>query len=62
MISKPIRVAVIGGGISGATVFSHLLSLSHTIYADLFDQGRAPGGRASTRYVSDNLQFDHGIS
>ena len=60
MQSNPIRIAVIGGGISGATFFNHLLSLSDIVYTDIFDQGRSPGGRTSTRFVDDNLQFDHG--
>eukprot|EP00798_Chlamydomonas_sp_ICE-L_P004205 gene4205-14315_t len=55
-----IRVAVVGGGITGSTVFSTLAKEHSSIHIHLFDQGRAPGGRASTRFASDQYQFDHG--
>ncbi|MDJ0868374.1 MAG: NAD(P)-binding protein, partial [Myxococcota bacterium] len=52
-----MRTAVVGAGLSG-------LALAHALRARgeavaLFDKGRAPGGRVSTRRVED-LAFDHG--
>eukprot|EP00802_Teleaulax_amphioxeia_P005418 Tamp_05422.p1 GENE.Tamp_05422~~Tamp_05422.p1 ORF type:complete len:477 (+),score=89.84 Tamp_05422:53-1483(+) len=49
---RPAAVAVIGGGISGATAVSHLVRVlppGSTVV--LFDQGRALGGRTSVRRV-----------
>ena len=55
------RIAIIGGGISGAVMFRRLSELLAPHAAvDLFDQGRGVGGRSSTRYVSESLAFDHG--
>ena len=58
--SERMRVAIIGGGISGATMFNTLSKLSLNACVDLFDQGRGVGGRSSTRVVHDSLMFDHG--
>ena len=69
-----MRVAIVGGGISGACVASKLSALAPNATITLFDQGRrGPGGRASHRAVSENvvvaddppipksaLEFDHG--
>jgi predicted NAD/FAD-dependent oxidoreductase len=74
--SKPavLRIAVIGGGITGAVAASRISeNLSH-VSRELFDQGRrGPGGRASHRRVCDGevlpddlpappccYEFDHG--
>ena len=57
------KVAIVGGGITGAIIFNKLSKLSYTVKVDLFDQGRSPGGRASTRFVpevSGGVSFDHG--
>ena len=67
---KP-RVAIVGGGITGAIAAS---ALAETFEVHLFDQGRrGPGGRASHRAVQEGavvaddppipagaLEFDHG--
>jgi len=67
--SRP-KVAIVGGGITGACAASTLLRHrgSDNIEVDLFDQGRSgPGGRASHRRaaISGNhpahvVRFDHG--
>ena len=64
--ASPFRVAVIGGGITGATVASKLARPS--VNVDVFDQGRrGVGGRTSHRVVTQDtklnqpeLRFDHG--
>lgn len=71
-MSSPPRVAVVGGGISGACAASVLRGRCEVV---LFDQGRrGPGGRASHRSVNPAdgktlshasaedaaLEFDHG--
>ena len=53
-----MKIAVIGSGISGATI-ANLLSKKHTVV--LFDKARGPGGRASNKRFRDNLSFDHGV-
>ena len=74
--SRPsLKVAIVGGGITGACAASALLrprrdGTSHNIQVDLFDQGRrGPGGRASHRRAeyrtsgnktASTLRFDHG--
>ncbi|NNE47472.1 MAG: FAD-dependent oxidoreductase [Rhodothermales bacterium] len=50
-------VAVVGAGISGL-VAARTLS-DHNVPVHVFDKGRAPGGRASTRRQGD-FEFDHG--
>ncbi len=47
------RVAVVGGGITGAMAASTIAQLcGHTVEVVVFDQGRrGPGGRASHRSV-----------
>ena len=66
------RVAIVGGGITGAVAASHISASSASV--TLYDQGRrGPGGRASHRAVVNNavvaddppiaaeaLEFDHG--
>jgi renalase len=61
--SLALHVAVVGGGITGASVASTLASLApNVIKVDLFDQGRSGvGGRTSHRVVSPQaMQWDHG--
>ena len=54
---SPVRVAVIGAGISGLAAARTLAD--HNAEVELFDAGRGPGGRASTRF-RDGMSFDHG--
>ena len=51
-------VAVIGSGISGLSCARTLAD--HNFDVHVFDKGRGPGGRMSTRRTSAGLQFDHG--
>lgn len=60
MTENPCRIAIIGGGITGAVMFRTLAKLHPHIFVDLYDQGRCVGGRSSSRCVSDTIQFDHG--
>jgi photolyase PhrII len=58
---NPIRVAVIGAGISG--LFAARTLLDHGIEVTVFDKGRGVGGRMSTRRIGqrgDGNSFDHG--
>ena len=68
---RPPRVAIVGGGITGACAASTVLASSSSgdVRVDLFDQGRrGPGGRASHRHAAcaianggeAGLRFDHG--
>lgn len=55
------KIAVIGAGLSGATAGQKLVAAGHSVR--LFDKGRGPGGRMSTRRVETALgqvRFDHG--
>ena len=52
-----MRIAIVGGGISGSFLFSSLRNLGIEIH--LFDQGRGLGGRSSSRYENEFV-FDHG--
>lgn len=45
-MSPPARVAVVGGGIAGAACLAALVS--HGVDAELYDRGRAPGGRMAS--------------
>ena len=49
-----MKIAVVGGGITGSVVASELTKLDKSgIHVVLFDQGRrGPGGRASHRSVA----------
>ena len=52
-------VAVIGAGLAGLTCARILQDAGLTV--TVFDKGRGPGGRASTRRTDEGeLQFDHG--
>jgi len=54
--SRP-RVAVVGGGLAGLTAAREVTASGREV--TLFDKGRGPGGRLSTRRV-EALTFDHG--
>jgi renalase len=51
------QVAIIGAGVAGLACGQELRGLGRRVA--LFDKGRAPGGRISTRRT-DSFQFDHG--
>lgn len=51
------RAAVVGGGVAGATAAKTLRGLGWSV--QVFDKGRGPGGRASTRREG-GWSFDHG--
>ncbi|MGE3189028.1 MAG: NAD(P)/FAD-dependent oxidoreductase [Vicinamibacterales bacterium] len=53
----PHTIAVIGAGLAGLTAARRLADAGHSV--TVFDKGRAPGGRASTR-CREAWQADHG--
>mgnify|MGYP001795244970 CR=1 FL=1 len=56
-----MRVGIVGGGMAGLSAATTLAS--EGIVVDVFDKGRGPGGRASTRRVDKadrSVTFDHG--
>ncbi|WOR14709.1 NAD(P)-binding protein [Hyphomonas sp. FCG-A18] len=56
-----MAIAVIGAGMAGLSAAQELLSAGKEVR--LFDKGRGPGGRMSTRWVELNgqqVRFDHG--
>ncbi len=53
----PLTVAIIGAGVAGAAAARALVDAGHVV--TLFDRGRAPGGRLTTR-VEGPLRFDLG--
>lgn len=60
-IDDRTRVAIVGAGLSGLTCASTLAARGHTVR--VFDKGRGPGGRASTRRAAIagvEVDFDHG--
>jgi len=55
------RVAIIGGGVAGLSCAGSLAD--HGMHVVVFDKGRGPGGRCSTRRIGEGaaaLRFDHG--
>ncbi|OEU11604.1 hypothetical protein FRACYDRAFT_192051 [Fragilariopsis cylindrus CCMP1102] len=48
-VAVPFRVAIIGGGVSGCASARRLAQLAPTAQITLYEIGRGPGGRASTR-------------
>ncbi|MEN8689938.1 MAG: FAD-dependent oxidoreductase [Desulfobacterales bacterium] len=56
-ISAPVRVAVIGAGLSGLVAARTLAD--HGLRVQVFEKARAPGGRMSTRRMN-SFAFDHG--
>jgi photolyase PhrII len=55
--SSPIRVAIIGAGMSGLIAARTLSDHGHLV--QIFEKARIPGGRMSTR-LTDSFSFDHG--
>lgn len=55
-----MKVAVVGAGMAGLAGATALKASGHTV--TLFDKGRRPGGRMSTRIATgtDQASFDHG--
>ncbi|WP_084580827.1 NAD(P)/FAD-dependent oxidoreductase [Sphingomonas azotifigens] len=56
-----MEVVILGAGIAGLACADQLQAAGHRV--TLFDKGRGPGGRMSTRRVEldgQQLQFDHG--
>ena len=56
-----MNVAIVGAGMAGLSCADRLVSGGHKV--SLFDKGRGPGGRMSTRRMTTPLgevQFDHG--
>jgi predicted NAD/FAD-dependent oxidoreductase len=56
-MNKKIKIAVVGAGIAGLSAARELVRRGADV--TVFDKGRVPGGRVSTRY-HDRFQFDHG--
>lgn len=56
-LSRPASVAVLGAGVAGLTCASHLVSSGFRVR--VFDKGRRPGGRLSSRREG-RFHFDHG--
>ncbi|MBC7543307.1 MAG: FAD-dependent oxidoreductase [Candidatus Sericytochromatia bacterium] len=52
------RIAIIGAGVAGLTAARHLHDQRMSV--QVFDKGRGPGGRLSTRRTEDMGSFDHG--
>lgn len=65
-MTKLVRIAVVGCGITGSTLTSQLLSRlpPTTTQIRIYDQGYRPGGRTSSRLLKfegdDDLLVDHG--
>jgi len=60
-----VRVAIVGAGVSGLACAARLSQWNSEgpLTIDVFDKGRGPGGRLSTRRVAlgdTELRFDHG--
>ena len=54
----PLRVAVVGAGISGLICARTLAD--HGVSVTVFEKSRGVGGRMATRRTEDGLSFDHG--
>jgi renalase len=65
---RPLRVAVVGAGMAGATCTHALMQAGHAV--QVFDKSRGPGGRMATRVMpwvdaqgaSAQQQFSHGVA
>jgi len=53
-------IAIVGAGIAGAVCASQLATLGHAVI--VFDKGRGPGGRMSSRRTDSGHRFDHGAT
>lgn len=60
--SGPESIAVIGAGVAGCALVAQLRRLGHQGSISLWETGRGPGGRASTRRSRHDggLRIDHG--
>ena len=57
----PLRIGIVGAGMAGLACAAQLVANGHRV--QLFDKGRGPGGRMSTRRMATPLgdaHFDHG--
>ncbi len=52
------RIAIVGAGLSGLVCARTLSDHGHVV--TVFDKGRCPGGRATSRHERDGRVFDHG--
>ena len=52
------QLAIVGGGIAGLACANQLQAAGVSV--TVFDKGRKPGGRMSTRSVDDKFSFDYG--
>jgi predicted NAD/FAD-dependent oxidoreductase len=52
-----MRVAIIGAGLSGSSIYNALKKDDHSVV--VFEKSRGVGGRCSTRYIEDK-KIDHG--
>jgi predicted NAD/FAD-dependent oxidoreductase len=61
-VAVPFRVAIIGGGVSGCASARRLAQLAPTAQITLYEIGRGPGGRASTRKTRSlpGVYINHG--
>ena len=56
-----MRIGIVGAGMAGLACAEELTRLGHAVL--LFDKGRGPGGRMSTRRIQTSAgeaYFDHG--
>ncbi len=56
--SRSPHVAIIGAGLAGLTLARFLTEIGLSV--KVFDKGRSPAGRLSTRRALDGTTFDHG--
>merc|ERR1719491_694509 len=61
-ISSAYRVAIIGGGVSGCAAARRLAQLDPSAEITVYEIGRGPGGRSSTRKTRSmpNVRINHG--
>ena len=52
------EVAIVGAGMAGLACAAQLRAAGVSV--SVFDKGRRPGGRMSTRAIDERLSFDHG--
>ena len=60
-VSPAAKIGIIGAGMAGLSCADELVALGHVV--QLFDKGRGPGGRMSTRRLETaigDVHFDHG--